>query len=110
MAMFLSLRYSTVVSFILSTTFSITEIPPQRDSVKSQLLHLYSQFSFTKILKALRTGLNIYSILEERPKALLKMFLIDVDRLTLPRRPQDVIFEHIFLKCISISLFFQYYL
>ena len=85
-----------MVSFILSTTFSVTEMPPQRDSTKSQLLRLYSQFSFTKILKALHTGFNIYNILEERPKALLKMFLIDVDRLTLPARPQDVIFEHIF--------------
>ena len=85
-----------MVSFILSTTFTVTEIPPQRDSAKSQLLRLYSQFSFTKILKALHTGLNIYSILEERPKALLKMFLIDDDRLTLPRRSEDVIFEHIF--------------
>ena len=41
------------------------------------------------------TGYNIYNILEESPKALLKMFLIDVDRVTLPRRPQDGIFEHI---------------
>ena len=85
-----------MVSFILSTTFSVNEIHPQRNSAKSQLLHLYSQFSFTKIPKALHTGLNIYSILEERPKALLKMLLIEVDRLTLLRRPQDVIFEHIF--------------
>ena len=85
-----------MVSFILSTTFSVTEITLQRDSAKSQLLRLYSQFSFTKILKTLHTGFNIYSILEVRPKAFLKMFLIDVDRLTLPRRSQDVIFEHIF--------------
>ena len=47
------------------------------------------------------TDPNNYSILEERRKALLKMFLIDVDRLTLPRRPQDVIktsFASIFFK------------
>ena len=50
-----------MVSIILSTTFTITEILPQRDSAKSQLLR---QFPFTKILKALQTGLNIYSILE----------------------------------------------
>ena len=43
-----------------------------------------------------KNRLNICSILEERPNALLKMFLIDVDRLTLPRRTQEVIFEHIF--------------
>ena len=55
-----------MVSFILSITFSVTEIPPQRDSVKSQLLRFYSQFSFTEILKALHTGFNIYNILEER--------------------------------------------
>ena len=38
------------------------------------------------------TDLNIYSILKERPKTLLKMFLIDVNRLKLTRRPHDVIF------------------
>ena len=85
-----------MVSFILSTTFFDTEIPPQRDSAKSQSLRLYSQFSFSKILKALHTGVNIYSILEECLKAFLKIFLIDVDRPTLPRRPQDVNFEYIF--------------
>ena len=85
-----------MVSFILSTTLSVTKILHQRDSAKSQLLCLYSQFSVIKILKALHTNLNIYSILEKRPKALLKMFLIDVERLTLPKRPQDVIFGHIF--------------
>ena len=93
MPMFLSLRYSTRVRFILGSAFSVDEIAPKGDSAKCQLLRLYSQFSWTKILNA---GLNIYSILEERPKALLKMFLIDVDRPTLPRRPQDVIFEQIF--------------
>ena len=96
MPMFLSLRYSITFRFILSTNFSVTEIHPQRDSAKSDLLRLYSQFSFTKILKALHTGFNIYNILDERPMVLLKMFLIDVDRPTLPRRHQDVIFEHIF--------------
>ena len=40
--LFLSLRYSTMVSFILSTTFSVTEIHPRRDSAKCQLLRLYS--------------------------------------------------------------------
>ena len=39
---------------------------------------------------------HIYSILEERPKALLNMFLIAIDRLTLLRRRQEVIFESIF--------------
>ena len=54
MPMFLSLRYSTMVSFILSTTFSVTEIHPRRDSAKCQLLRLYSQFSFKKKLKLLQ--------------------------------------------------------
>ena len=107
MPMFLSLRYSTFASFIVSTTFSIIEIPPQRDSAKSQLLRLYSQFSFTKILKALHAGLNIYSILEESPRALLKAFLIDVERLTLLRRFQDVIFEHIFSNIFLYRYFFN---
>ena len=40
--------------------------------------------------------INVYSILKELPKALLKMFLTGVDRLTLPTRPQDVVFEDIF--------------
>ena len=39
--------------------------------------------------------LNIYSILEKCSKALLKIFLIDVGRSTLPGRPQDFIFKHI---------------
>ena len=50
--MLLSLRYLTLVSFILSTTFSVTKIPPRRDSAKCQLLRLYSQFSITKVPKA----------------------------------------------------------
>ena len=42
------------------------------------------------------TGTNIYSFPEELPKALIEMFLIEVNRLTLPRSSQDVIFKHIF--------------
>ena len=103
MLILLSLRYSRIVSFILSTTYSVTDIPPRRDSAKRQLLSIFLHQS-TKST----TGLNINSILDELPKTLLKLGLIDVDRLMFPRRPQDVIFEHIFLKSISISLFFQY--
>ena len=84
-----------MVSFILSTTFSVTEIPPRRDSAKYQKLYLYSQFSFTKSI----AGNNIHSVLEECLKAILKMFLIDVNRLTLPKRLQDVIFCAYFSKC-----------
>ena len=54
MQMFPFLRNSIIVSFIFSTTFSHTESNTQRDSAKCQLLRLYSQFSFTKILKALQ--------------------------------------------------------
>ena len=85
-----------MVSFILSTTFLVTEISHQRDSAKSQLLRLYSQFLFTKILKALHRTFNIYNILEKHPMALLKVFLIAIDRLTLLKRPQDVIFKHFY--------------
>ena len=85
-----------MVSFIFSTTFSVREILPRRDSTECQMLGLYSQFSFYKMLKALQVLIFTYSILEKRPKALLTMFLIDVDRLMLPRPLQDVIFKHIF--------------
>ena len=81
-----------MLSFILITTFSVTEIPSRRDSV-SLARSLFSIFIHRNIKST--TGLNIYRILEERPGALLKMFLIDVNRLTLPTCPQDVIFEHI---------------
>ena len=77
-----------MVSFILK----LTKICHQRDSSKSQLLRLYSQFSFTKMLKTLHTGFNIGNIFGERQKVLQKIFLIDVDRLTLARGPQDVNF------------------
>ena len=80
---FMSLRYSqwSVLSF---------------NSTKCQMLGLYSQFSFYKMPKALQVLIFTYSILEKRPKALLTMFLIDVDRLTLPRPLRGVIFKHIF--------------
>ena len=86
-----------MVSFILSATFSVIKILPQRDSAKSQLLRLYTQFSFTKKLRtgftALHTRFKYWNILEEHQKALLKIFFTDVDRLMLPRRPQDVTFK-----------------
>ena len=69
------------------------------------MLSRYSQFSFTKIVKALNPGFNIYNILEERPKVLLKMFFIDADRVTLPRRPEGIIFEYIFTMHFYIVVF-----
>ena len=98
MPMFLSLRYSTMVSCIVSTTFSVIKIPTIATPLFSTFIN-----QNTKIT----TDPNNYSTLEERRKALLKTFLIDVDRLTLLRRPQDVIFKHIFkntflCRCFSI--------
>ena len=46
---------------------------------KCQLTLLYSQFSFTRILKTL-TVLYIYSILKEYPRASVQMFLTEVDK------------------------------
>ena len=80
-----------MVSFFLSTTFSVTEIPPWGDSAKCQLLQIFIHQNSKSII-----GLDIYSLLEESVEVLLKMFLINVDKLTLPRRPQDVIFKNIF--------------
>ena len=95
-----------MLSCVVSTSFSVTEISPRRDSAKCQLLLLLmmmmncvcgmadrrkafslisSRDLFTKTLEALHV-LIYYTILEERRKTLLKMFLIDVNRLTLSRR------------------------
>ena len=79
------------------------------------LRHRNCQVSFATLLFSIfihqntksTRGLNIYSILEERPKALLKMFFIDVDRLTFPRRSQDVIFEYIFYNAFLYRCFFN---
>ena len=100
-----------MLSCVVSTSFSVTEISPRRDSAKCQLLLLLmmmmncvcgmadrrkafslisSRDLFTKTLEALHV-LIYYTILEERRKTLLKMFLIDVNRLTLSRRPQNLI-------------------
>ena len=88
-----------MVSFILSTSFCITEITPQGDSDRSELPRLYFQCSFTKILKALHTGFNVYKILEERPKALQKVFLFDVDRRQFP----NIFFKiHFYILAFSI--------
>ena len=38
MSMFLSLRYSKMVNFFLSTTFSVTEVTPTRDSATWDVL------------------------------------------------------------------------
>ena len=94
MAMFLSLQYSTKVSFISSTTFLVTESCPRRDSAKCQLLHLYSPFSSTQILKALKVFI-------------FAAFRRDVPRKTLPRLLQDIVFEHIFLNAFLYRCFFN---
>ena len=71
--MFLSLRYWNIVSYFLSTTFSVTKILPRRDSANCKLLHLY----FHQNTKS-TTVLCIYNIFKERHKAFLNIFLIDV--------------------------------
>ena len=97
MSMFLPLPYSTMASFILHASYSAIEILPRRDSAKRQLLRLYPQFLFTKIV-------NHYRGTSQGP---LKLCLIDVDRLKLPRCPQDVIFEHIFKNALLHHCFFN---
>ena len=44
--------------------------------------------------------------IQKRPKALLKFFIIEVDRLTLPKRPQDVILSR-FFKMLSYIVVFS---
>ena len=53
--MYLSLWYSAMVSFIISTILSVTEIPHRRDSAKCQLVRLYSQFHSPKCYKHYRS-------------------------------------------------------
>ena len=85
----------SMVSCIVSTTFSVKEIP--LEEIHLNVNCQTSPFSiFIHQNTKSTTGLDIYNILEENCKALLNMFVIDVDRVTLPRRPQDVIFEYIF--------------
>ena len=98
MLMFLSGGYSSMVSFILSTTFSVTEIPPRRDSPNCQLLPLYSQFWFTKILKALQV-LTFTAFWRNVPRQ------TNVTKTSSRRH-----FRACFLKYISISMFFHYWL
>ena len=78
--------------FYLKYYFLRHRNPPSKRSAIATSLFLIFIHQNTKST----AGLNIYSILEEQPKALLKMFLIDVDRLAFPRRPQGVIFEDSF--------------
>ena len=87
----LSLQYSIRVISVLSTTFSVTEIFPLKESIAMSLFAI-----FTKMLKALQ--FFIFVAFGERP---LKMFVIYVKRLMSPRRH----FWVYFLKCFSISLF-----
>ena len=81
MPIILPLRYSAMVSFILCNSFSVTEIP---NSKKLSTNCYVSVPNFHQNTKS-TTDLYIYSILEECLKAVLKMLLIDSDRLTLPR-------------------------
>ena len=90
--------FNTMVSFILSTTFSVIEIPPWRDSAKYQLLRLYSQFPFIKVLKALQV-------------LMVTAFWRNVSRQTsVTKTSTRRHFRAYLLKFISISLFCQYLL
>ena len=71
-----SLHYSIRVISVLSTTFSVTEIFPLKESIAMSLFAI-----FTKMLKALQ--FFIFVAFGERP---LKMFVVDVNRLMSPRR------------------------
>ena len=84
MTKFVSLWYSKMLIFILITTSSVNEI---------QLSFNWSLFliSIHQNIKS-TTVLYIYNILEELPKALLNMIPIEVDRVTLSRRPLEEIF------------------
>ena len=86
---------------MVSATFPVTEIfPSKRFSYVSIATSLFSIFLHQNTKYT--TVLYIYNILVERTKALLKMFLIDVGKVMLPRLSQDAIFEHVFLKYFSI--------
>ena len=81
-----------MVSFILSTTFPMTDpatAPPPHPFLplkETQLsVNCYvSVLIFHRNAKTI-TVVFIYNTLEERPKAFLKMLLIDVSRLKLPK-------------------------
>ena len=105
MSMVLSVQYSNMISLILNTIFSFTRDFHEEIQQKCKLLRLYSQFSFTKNINS-TTVLYIYNILEERPKALLKVFLIDVDGVTLPRHTQDY-FNYYHLWLLFQRFFFN---
>ena len=86
--MFLSLRNSAIVIFILNTAFSVTEAHPRRDSAKYKLLGLLILIhQNTKST----TAFNIYNILQGRPARPFQKCSL----LKLLRRPQDVIFGNI---------------
>ena len=83
----LSLQYSIKVISVLSTTFSVTEIFPLKESIAMSLFAI-----FTKMLKALQ--FFIFVAFGERP---LKMFVIDVNKTS---------FLSIFFKMLFYIAFF----
>ena len=103
--MFLSLRYSTMISFILSTTYSVTEIPTRRDSAKRQLLRLYSQFSFTKILKALQVF--IFTAFWRYVPRPIKIVPYRRRQTKVTETPSRRYFEHIFQNAFLYCCFFN---
>ena len=92
--------------FYLRYYFLRQRTPPRKDSAKSQLLRLYSKFSFIKVLKALQVLIfTTFWRNVTRPSQICAL-LTSTDwtyRDILQRS-----FSSIFLKCVFISLFFQY--
>ena len=76
--MFLPLWYSKMIGFSQVPVSLLQKFPPQRDSVMYELLSLYFQFWFTKILKALQFSVFII-FWRNLPKTVLKMSLTDVN-------------------------------
>ena len=82
----------------------------RRDSSKYQLLRLYSQFSFTKILEPLQV-LIFTAFWRNVPfwrSALLEMFLCWCQQTIITETSSRRHFPACFSKCISITMFFQY--
>ena len=93
---------------VLSKHYFLWNSPPRRDSAEFQFLRLHSPFLFTKILKALQIFnlLHFGGTSKGPPKNFLYWYRQTDVTETSARHP----FRGYFLKCFSLSLFFQYWL
>ena len=81
--------------FYLKYYFLSQRIPTLADiHVSANSKSLFSIFIRQKTKSA--AVIYVDNICEERPKALLEVVLFNVDRVTLLRRSQDIMFDHIF--------------